>query len=264
MKLLITALAILISGFSSASEEIKFHDERGNNTYVVELITSEDIGEKRGLEIIAHAATRKCGDKPTHLGKYRFQGQENPGRNDSSGGGSFRVIQQLYCGKLPKITQEKTKPLNDQEKSNLERQAKESTDLYLNFIAKSDFKEAYSLLSAVLRDGKTFKEWEEAKSHLIEPLGDLLRSDTWGITIYVDPPSSPRKGVYIATDFDREYTNAPIYCGYLVWYLEGDELRVIREDIGSINLNQFNKINADELLPMKSKFRCKPLASGSS
>ncbi|PCJ12430.1 MAG: hypothetical protein COB04_17810 [Gammaproteobacteria bacterium] len=77
--------------------------------------------------------------------------------------------------------------------------------------------------------------------------------------MYVDPPSSPKKGVYIATDFDREYASLPIYCGYLVWYLEGEELRVIREDIGSISSVQFSKINAEDLLTIKTKFRCKPL-----
>ncbi|PCJ12429.1 MAG: hypothetical protein COB04_17805 [Gammaproteobacteria bacterium] len=155
MKFLVTLLALSISGFLSASEEIKFHDGGRNNTYVVELISSEDIGEKRGLEIIANAATKKCGENPTQYGKYRFHGQENLSSNDSSGEISFRMIQQLYCGKLPEITQETTKPLNDQEKSKLERQAKKFTGLYLNSIAKSDYKKAYSFLSVVIKEDKT-------------------------------------------------------------------------------------------------------------
>lgn len=80
----------------------------------------------------------------------------------------------------------------------------------------------------------------------------------WKATTYVDPPSSTRKGVYIAIDFDRAYARSPIYCGYLVWYLEDNELKVIREDIGSINLDQFNKMKTEELAIIKSKFRCKP------
>ncbi|PCJ11401.1 MAG: hypothetical protein COB04_19130 [Gammaproteobacteria bacterium] len=257
MKFLITFLALCVSGISSASEEIKFHDG-GNDTYVVELISSEDIGEKKGLEIIGNAATKKCGDKSAHFGKYRFQGQENLSSNGNSGVKSFRMIQQLLCGDLPTITQEATKPLHDQEKRKLESLAKKFTSLYLDYLAQSDFEKAYSLLSSVLKEGKTYKEWLETKRHLIKPPGDLMRSEVWGVTTYVDPPSSPRKGVYIATDFDREYSRLPVYCGYLVWYLDGGELRVIREDIGSINLDQFNNMKDEELRTIKSKFKCKP------
>ncbi|MBX2868663.1 MAG: hypothetical protein KTR18_08310 [Acidiferrobacterales bacterium] len=262
MKFLITFLALCISGISSASEEIKFHDG-GNNTYVVELISSEDIGEKKGLEIIENAAAKKCGDKPAHFGKYRFRGQENLSNHGNSREKSFRMIQQLLCGDLPIVAQKATKPLNEQEKSKLETEAKKSTNLYLDYLARSDFEKAYSLLSTVLKEDKTYKEWLETKKHLTNSPGDLIQSEVWGVTTYVDPPSSPRKGVYIATDFDREYSKSPIYCGYLVWYLEGGELRVIREDIGSINLDQFNKVKNEELIIIKSKFRCKPLKSQS-
>lgn len=161
------------------------------------------------------------------------------------------MVQQLLCGDLPTITQEATKPLNDQEKSKLERQAKKSTTLYLDYLAQSDFEKVYSLLSTILKEDITYKEWLETKLHLTESPGDLMQSEVWGVTTYVDPPSSPRKGVYIATDFDREYTKLPIYCGYLVWYLEDGELRVIREDIGSVYLDQFNAMGKEELITIK-------------
>ncbi|MBX2847314.1 MAG: DUF4019 domain-containing protein [Acidiferrobacterales bacterium] len=244
MKLLITSLAILISEISFASEEIKFHDE-ADNTYVVELISSDEIDEKKGLDIIANAALNKCGDESAHLGQYRFQGKQNLGNSDDSGESSFRMVQLLFCGELPDNLQVQTKPLSPQETSNLENQAKAATDLYLSYLAESDFEKAYSLISTELKQNNSFNEWADSKKSLAKPLGNLLQSEVWGTTTYIDPPSAPKKGVYIATDFEREYTSAPIYCGYLVWFLEGEELRVIREDIGSISLDQFNEITDD-------------------
>lgn len=105
MKTLILLQALFISAISSASEVIKFHDG-SNNTYIVVLISSKDIGEKQGLEVIANAATKKCGNKPVHLGEYRFQGQENISSNGGSGEESFRMVQQLFCGEVPAINQD--------------------------------------------------------------------------------------------------------------------------------------------------------------
>lgn len=211
--------------------------------------------------IIENAATKKCGDKPAHFGKYRFQGQENLNNNGNSPEKSFRIVQQLLCGDLPTTTQEASQPLNEQQKYKLESQAKKSTNLYLDYLAQSNFEKAYSLLSIVLKEGQTYKEWLETKKHLTKSQGDLIRSEIWGVTTYVDPPSSPKKGIYVATDFDREYSKSPIYCGYLVWYLEDGDLRVIREDIGSIKLDQFNKVKNEDLIAIKSKFRWKPLTT---
>lgn len=67
MKRHITFLALFISGISDASQEIMFH-EAGANTYVVELVSSTSMSEEKGLETIANAAIKKCGDKPTHFG----------------------------------------------------------------------------------------------------------------------------------------------------------------------------------------------------
>ena len=257
MKLHISFLALLFSGISFASQDITFH-EAGNNTYVIELISSNNIGEQKGLEIIANAATKKCGDMPAHFGKHRFEGKEQVSSTETEREESFRMIQQLFCGKLASVAQETTKPLSTQEKNKLEIQARKLTDLYLDYLSRIDFKKAYSLLSSVLKQDQNYQEWGENKKQLTRQPGQLLRSEVWGITTYIDPPPPSRKGVYIATDFDREYTKSPIFCGYLVWYLEGNELRLIREDIGSINSSQYSQMNADDLGAIKSKFRCKP------
>jgi hypothetical protein len=264
MKVIISLLAILLTNISYASQSIKFH-EGGNNSYVVELLSSKGIGEKNGLEIIKNAVMKKCEEKPVHLGKYRFSNEERVSISDEPSEDSFRMIQQLFCGELPpSIAQENTKPLSDEEKYNLEEQARKSTDKYLGYLANFDFKNAYSLLTSSLKGDKTYEEWTTTKKQLTSLPGKLLRSETWGVTTYVDPPSSSRKGVYIATDFDREYANSPIFCGYLVWYLEGSELKVIREDIGSIKPGQISKMSTEDLVIAKSKFRCKPLTNKGS
>jgi len=260
MKLFITLFVIFLSNTSYASQEIKFHDA-GNNTYVAKLVSSNNIGETKGLEIIANAARKKCGSKTAHFGKYRFSGQEQISINETSSEETFRMIQQLFCGELSSKTQEKTKLLTELEKNKLESQARNLTDLYLDYLAMTDFKKAYSLLSTTLKENKAVGEWERNKKQVTSQPGELLQSEIWRVTTYIDPPSSAQKGVYIATDFDRKYTQAPIFCGYLVWYLEGDELKLVREDIGKINSDQFSEVSLEDLTVVKAKFRCKPLTA---
>lgn len=168
------------------------------------------------------------------------------------------MIRQLFCGELPLITQEATKPLSSQEKKKLESQARKLTDLYLDYLATADFKKAYALFSRTLKESVSHQRWEKTKKQLISQPGKLLRREIWNVTTYVDPPSSVQKGVYIATDFDREYTNLPIFCGYLAWYLEGNELKLIREDIGRVDSKDFSEMSVEKLMAIKSKFRCKP------
>jgi len=79
------------------------------------------------------------------------------------------------------------------------------------------------------------------------------------VTVYIDPPSAPNKGIYVATDFDQSYENIPIYCGYLVWYKFDEGFRIIREDSGKIESELMKKVKSEEIDLVKNKLGCKPL-----
>lgn len=263
MKFLISIMVLLITGNSSASESIKFHDD-GDNTFVVELTSTEDLAEKRGLEIISEASIKKCGEKPANFGKYRFAGKEQISATDKASVDSFKMIQQLFCGEINTIAQEPTKPISADKKKQLEEQVIILTDDYLEYLAKQKFRKAYSLISASLKEGTKYREWKASKKQHSSQPGELIRSETWKVTTYIDPPSSQQKGIYIAADFDREYSNLPIFCGYLVWYFENAELKVMREDIGTVKSDQMSGMKTADLETIKSKFGCKPLTSKGS
>lgn len=258
MKALLSLFILLFSTYTSAETNITFH-EGGNDLYVVELrSTDNNMDQHTGLQAIAKASETKCGNKPSQLGKYRFQKSESVNASDES---SFRMVQQLFCGELPNgnTNQKPTQTLNEKQKDMLKTRAVELTNTYLDALASDNFKKAYTFLSNSQKANQPFESFSTRKAQL-KNKGKKIQGGVWNTTIYIDPPHSPKKGIFIAADFEREYTNLPIYCGYLVWYLADidKEPKIIREEVGALNSEQFIKIKPMEMGKIKKAFRCKP------
>lgn len=241
-----------------AGNELKFH-ETGQDSYIAELNMSEEASEQDALAIIAYAAAKICGDKKPRLGQYRFKGEEELIKeNGSKSNASFQMVQQLRCGDMPAASTTAVEPPSAAEKKQLEQRARQATKTYLGYLAQRDFEKAYSLFSVDLSTSVGFESWVQTKEQPAIAAGELLRGDVYKISTYVNPPSSPKSGIYIATDFDFEYENFPVFCGYLVWQVEGEQLRVIREDIGKLTAEQFEAMGAQKVKAAKSALRCMP------
>lgn len=248
--------ALFFTVTANASADIKFH-EADKNLYVVELVSNRNIGEKESLKIIADASKTKCGGLPAILGPYRFSAQE-PVSSGSDKSTNFKMVQQLLCGQLPEVKQAPTPSVTKAEVARLESEAGEMTNKYLDHLFEAGYESAYSMLSSALMENKPYENWVVSRKEAAFPEGELQHSEVWRVTTYIDPPNSPQKGIFIAADFERQYSDFPVVCGYIAWYLEEGELKLIREDLGMIDLKMFGGMKEIEIAQTKAKFRCNP------
>lgn len=256
MKKLVLVLALLFSTLSFAKTKITFH-EGGDNLYIVEINSDDsNLNAQSGLELIAQESAKKCGNKPSQLGKYKFK---KNGPIDTSGQSSFRMVQQLFCGDIPTsgINQQATQDISPAKKETLKNEAIKVTNVYLDALAIGNYKKAYSFFTDNQKQNQPFEAFTARQSHLPSQ-GNKINETVWNTTVYIDPPNSPQKGIFIATDFERNYENIPIYCGYLVWYVQDNSLKLLREEINVIDKKLFVSMKSDEINKIKQSFRCKP------
>ena len=257
-------LICIFAGAAHAANKLQFHPA-GQDRYIAELKMSEEASEQDALAIMAFAAAKICGDKKVNLGEYSFKGTEILDKQDSASASAsasdeaaFEMRQHLQCGDRTAVAASSVPPPSAAEIKQFELRARQATKTYLGYLAQRDFEKAYSMFSADLSTSVGYESWLQTKGQPAANAGELLRGDIYKVSTYVNPPSAPQGGIFIATDFDFEYQSFPVFCGYLVWQVEGAELKVIREDIGKITAEQIGTMDAQKVDAAKSAFRCKP------
>ncbi len=120
---------------------------------------------------------------------------------------------------------------------------------YFAGIDSGDHRQSFAMQGQEL--GSSFEEWKQKEIERRETLGGLLSRDVWRVTVYADPDSAPRPGIYIATDYEEYFTEGSS-CGYLVWLERPDRTyQIIRHEHGDLP-----NATREELTPeQKAKFR---------
>ena len=94
----------------------------------------------------------------------------------------------------------------------------ELTRDYYEALDAMEYATSYALLTAEVRASIDTRAWEAAQREARAENGALrervLRRTTW----YLDPDDAPRKGLYVAVDFDSVHDEGRHLSEYLVWY----------------------------------------------
>ena len=94
----------------------------------------------------------------------------------------------------------------------------ELTRDYYEALDAMDYAKSYALLTADVRASIDAGTWEAAQREARAENGALrervLRRTTW----YLDPDDAPRKGLYVAVDFDSVHDEGRHLSEYIVWY----------------------------------------------
>ncbi len=138
---------------------------------------------------------------------------------------------------------------------------KKMTEQFLLAKESGDFKKAYDLLGQGMKSITEFPVWQSKESEYFgKGLGKLVSRDIWRITLYNNPPNSPKSGLYIAADYENSYEKSPIHCGYVMWFqptVDSDELTVMREEYGNIPDDILNKIPKENLQNVRKQIGCR-------
>lgn len=206
------------------------------------------------------SAIELCAGKKPLFGKYSFQGDEPLA--DGSEGSSFTFLQIISCVDevVTVVVPAELKLSNLQEKAIKDR-IKVLTEEFLSAKESGDFQKAYTMLDPGMQSVAEFAVWRSNESNYSEETqGKLISRDIWRITVYNNPPGSPKPGFYIAADYENSYEKSPVHCGYLMWYLpsaDSSNFLIMREEYGNIPADILNKIPNEKLQSIRNQLGCR-------
>ena len=228
-----------------------------DGNYQLTLEVQEAIGVGKGQQLLLPTATKLCDGLPPRFGTYEFSTTTGVGGPTSTD--SFVLVQDIECGGAGR-SQEKppSRQLGAEERSEIERAARTRAVAYFQALSESDDRGAFAMFSDSSPSASVDEDWRSQQAGFRAKAGPLSEIDVWKVTLYVDSPSAPERGIYVATDLEVSYENL-IVCGYLVWLEDPDgTLRITRQDVGVIAADVVSRMSASQLAKVRSDFRCRP------
>ncbi len=230
------------------------------DTYQLILNNDAPLKISQAQSSIYPSAVQICKGKKPSFGKYSFDSSELiSGDAEAS---SFTFLQEIKCTDEIEVAETPKKlNLSRTQEEAIKSKAKKMTEEFLSAKESEEFKKAYDMLGSGMKSITDFAAWKSKESDYFgENLGKLISRDIWRITLYNNPPNSPKPGLYIAADYENVYEKSPIHCGYIIWYLSTEnskEYAVMREEYGSITQDILKKIPKENLQNVRKQIGCR-------
>jgi hypothetical protein len=248
---------LLTVGYAAADSKIdiiKVSKDYYQLTYTSDAIITLENAQKA----LYRPAVEVCSGREPGFGKYQFESKEPLSEEVPSKEESFVFVQEIKCNPGRENTSHKvTRTLSPKERLAIEQSVRKKTNAYLDNLEASNFDVSYSMLSQTMKEMSTFEEWKAQITKFREASGPMRERDIWRITLYVDPPSAPIPGIYIAADYEESYESVPFQCGYFMW-LEGEtgSYSIIREESGYLDKETALNISTVDLNRVRKSFGC--------
>lgn len=118
--------------------------------------------------------------------------------------------------------------------------------------------DAYAMLSEGMKAAAPFEDWREAARRFGEKAGTVRDRRITRLSWYVDPPSAPAPGLYVAADFSADFADLEFVCGYVVWHREADGAwRVVREEQNILDRADARAVNALDRPRLRERMGCR-------
>ncbi|MFT3807258.1 DUF4019 domain-containing protein [Arenimonas sp.] len=106
------------------------------------------------------------------------------------------------------------------------------TGEYFRALDAGEYDKAYAMQTPELQAMAGLSEWSAYMRDEAKTLGRPLSRKQAKLTWYLDPPNSPRPGLYVAVDFQSTYANAQQGSEYVIWFRGHDEFdfRLMRHE----------------------------------
>lgn len=213
---------------------------------------------------IYESAVQVCNGKKPKFGKYEFESKEPISNKKAKSTFYFKQVftcsNEVYAATKAATKNEKSN-LSSAQVDSIKAKAREFTNKFLSAKRRGNYREAYELLTPGMKSTSNYVDWEKKEADYRDLSGEFASRNIWRITIYDNPENSPKPGIYIAADYESEFNNIPVHCGYVIWYLhtpESKDFKVMREEYGYIENKIYREISDQDLKITKSKFGCNP------
>lgn len=250
-------IVLFYCGYSSAAT--LSYKELSADTFQLTLHNDVSLEIGQAQSALYPTAAQVCGDRSPSLGKYSFESAAPV--SESAEASSFTFVQEVRCTNEVAVSA----PPNKQSLTGLQEEAIKSaarklTETFLSAKESGDYKKAYEMLGSEMKSTTKYSNWNSRDAgNYGDNTGELGNRDIWRMTLYNNPPNSPKPGLYIAADYENTYKNSSIHCGYVMWYLptaDSSELSVMREEYGVIGADVLKAIDKEDLQAVRKKFRC--------
>jgi hypothetical protein len=235
--------------------------ELGGERYEVTLTsrTALEVGEAQ--QQLLPTALEVCAGLTPALGRYRFDSQQPVAGGNAGKEASFTLIQEVQCsvsGPPAAAVSRATPTLGSEADANEIRAKVSAVSIeYFEDIANERYGEAYEAIDDVLRADSTPESWAQRARSFRSTAGAAVSLKIRRLTIYDNPEGAPEPGLYVAADFDNVWENAPLHCGYLVWFRrDAETFRITREETGHITADQWKTMATDDVRAIRRQWRC--------
>jgi YD repeat-containing protein len=216
------------------------------------------VQEAQALAV--RAAGSICRSLVPVLGTYRFESIQQLGQDAAASGAANLVLtQRVTCAATAQLPPRNEAPTtySKEEKDKAAAKVLDETERYFRLMGERKFDEA--LLQMDLADGiGNETSWRNAKRDFLSTAGALQRIEITKVTVYENPASASKPGLYVAADYRNIWANAPLQCGYLVWLrTSGGEFRIVREETGHVTTGQLNAMPAAQRQSVEQALRCR-------
>jgi len=231
-----------------------------DNLFIVTFTSMESLSVPTAQQRVAAYAMQLCQKKGIRLGKYKYENNETISKGGPAPKSEFILNQNVHCENLKKSANTSNNPVVNIDETKTKALIQDLTIKYFTFQDQGNFEEAYSMLTQNMKSYTNSQKWKDERKSFYSLSGKAINKDIWKVTIYINPPSAPEGGIYVAADYENSYDNIPFYCGYLVWIkLKNGNFKVIREEKGYIDSSIIKKLKPNELENIKLKMKCKAL-----
>jgi hypothetical protein len=220
-------------------------------TFSMQLPVSPETPE--GQRLVALRALELCAGQFPQLGRYRFAGDERVGASPRSPA-SFTILQELTCTDAPPEPPVGVSlPAGWQPSEADTHAATAATERYFAAVDSGDAAALDAMSSAGHREGTSAAERAARLATFRSEAGRPGQHRIVRVTWYVNPEGAA-PGAYAAVDFERQYQNFSVSCGYVAWQRQGDgSLSLIREETG----NAPREVPGVSMAEVRASLRCR-------
>jgi len=251
---------LLYCGYSFAAT--LSYEQLSTNTFQLILENDVPLEIREVQSSLYSSAVQICKGKKPLFGKYSFESSEPISKGDESSSFTFR--QEINCtDEVAVAATSKKLEISKNQEDAIKATISTMTEQYLSDKETGELKKAYEILGSGMKSLIDFPAWKRKESDYFgDNLGKLLSRDIWRITLYNNPPNSPKSGLYIAADYENKYEKSPIHCGYVMWHLptkKSKEYSVMREEYGNITEKMLEAIPKEDLQNVRKRIGCRAI-----
>jgi hypothetical protein len=242
----------------AASAPVVAMRQLGPDSYEVRLSGPTIRTVQAAQALATSVAGSVCKSLVPVLGTYRFESAELLGNETpTSTPPGLELTQKFSCAARSQPATQALVAYSKEEKDQAAAKVLDETERYFRLLGAGKVDEAFLLLDP---DSDMWNEasWNRPKREFVTMAGALHRIAITKVTVYENPTSAAKPGLYVAADYRNIWLNVPLQCGYLVWLrTPGGEFRIVREETGHITADQLQAMPQAQRQSVPQALRCR-------